>query len=214
MLLLKINPENPQDRHIDRVVECLRDGGVIIYPTDTVYGLGCDIKNRKAIERVAQIKGVDPSRTNFSCICPDLSILADYTTGVSNTVFKLMKAALPGPYTFILPASKNVPSFFQSKKKTVGIRVVSNPIPTLIVQRLGNPIVTTSLKHDDEILEYNTDPELIFERWGKLVDIVIDGGPGGNIASTIIDCSEGEGQITVLREGLGSLDLLDIQDEN
>ena len=214
MLLLNINPETPQDRHIDRVVECLRDGGVIIYPTDTVYGLGCDIKNRKAIERVAQIKGVDPARTNFSCICPDLSILADYTTGVSNTVYKLMKAALPGPYTFILPASKNVPSFFQSKKKTVGIRIVSNPIPTLIVQRLGNPIVTTSLKHDDQVLEYNTDPELIFERWGKLVDIVIDGGPGGNIASTIIDCSEGEGQITVLREGLGSLDLLDIQDED
>ena len=211
-MLLKINSDTPQERLIDQVVECLQNGGIIIYPTDTVYGMGCDIKNKKAIERLCKIKGVSPEKTNFSCICDDVSILSNYATGVSTRVFKLMKQALPGPYTFILKASKNVPSHFQSRKKTVGIRVVANNIPTEIVRKLGNPIVTTSLKHDDNLLEYNTDPELIYERYSKLVDIVIDGGIGGNVASTIIDCSGGDEEVIVVREGAGSLDILDIKE--
>lgn len=211
-MLLKINPENPQERLIEQVVETLRNGGLIIYPTDTVYGLGCDIKNKKAIERLCQLKGVAPEKTNFSCICADVSILSEYASGVSTKVYKIMKQVLPGPYTFILRASKNIPSYFQSRKKTVGIRVVNNEIPTAIVRALGNPIVTTSLKHEDKIREYNTDPELIYERYEKLVDIVIDGGVGGNVASTIIDCSEDD-SVIVVREGLGSIDFLDIQYE-
>lgn len=211
-LLLKINPENPQERLIEQVVQTLKDGGLIIYPTDTVYGLGCDIKNKKAIERLCQLKGVSPEKTNFSCICADVGILSEYATNVSTNVYKMMKHALPGPYTFILRASKNIPSHFQSRKKTVGIRVVANNIPTEIVKALGNPIVTTSLKHEDSILEYNTDPELIYERYSKLVDIVIDGGMGGNVASTIIDCSEDD-NIVIVREGLGPIDFLDIQND-
>jgi tRNA threonylcarbamoyl adenosine modification protein (Sua5/YciO/YrdC/YwlC family) len=213
-LLLKINPENPQERLINQVVECLNDGGVIIYPTDTVYGMGCDIKNKKAIERLCKIKNVSPEKTNFSCICEDVSIISNYATGVSTRVYKLMKQALPGPYTFILKASKNVPSHFQSRKKTVGIRVVDNAIPTEIVRKLGNPIVTTSLKHETGVEEYNTDPELIYERYAKLVDIVIDGGIGGHTASTIIDCSGGDDEVIVVREGLGSLDILEIREDS
>lgn len=198
---------------MERVVETLKDGGVIIYPTDTVYGLGCDINNKKAVERVAQIKGVNPANANFSCICEDVSIISEYAAQVSTPVFKLMKQLLPGPYTIIVKASKSIPSHFQSKKKTVGIRVVDHNIPTEIVRRLGNPILTTSLKGDDEVLEYNTDPELIYERYKKLVDIVIDGGFGGNMPSTVIDCSQGDDNIAVLREGLGPIDMFEIEEE-
>ncbi|MCS6903863.1 MAG: L-threonylcarbamoyladenylate synthase [Bacteroidia bacterium] len=201
-MLLKIHKDNPQPRLIEKVVECLKNDGVIIYPTDTVYGLGCDIKSKKAIERICLIKNLDPEKNHFSCICENVSIISEYAVGVSTPVYKLMKKALPGPYTFILKASKNIPRHFQSPKKTVGIRVVDHPIPTEIVRLLGNPIVTTSLKHEDEIIEYNTDPELIYEKYKKLVDIVIDAGAGGNIPSTVIDCSD-ENNITVLREGLG-----------
>ncbi len=210
-MLLAIHPTDPQQRLIDRAVEVLADGGVIIYPTDTVYGLGCDILNRKAIERVARLKGVDPEKANFACICADLSIVAEYAVNVSTPVYKLMRQALPGPYTFILRASKNIPHYFQSRKRTVGIRVVDHPIPTRIVERLGHPILTTSLKDEQQYLEYPTDPEAIYERYHKLgVDLVIDGGPGGVEASTIIDCSEGEDAIRVVREGKGRLDTLGI----
>jgi tRNA threonylcarbamoyl adenosine modification protein (Sua5/YciO/YrdC/YwlC family) len=207
-ILLKIHKENPQERLLQKVVACLQNDGVIIYPTDTVYGLGCDIKSKKAIERICLIKNLSPEKANFSCICQDLSIISEYAIGVTTPVYKLMKKALPGPYTFILKASKNIPRHFQSPKKTVGIRVVDNPIPTEIVRLLGNPIVTTSLKHEDEILEYNTDPELIYDRYKKVVDIVIDGGAGGNIPSTVIDCSN-ENEILVLREGLGDPGIID-----
>jgi tRNA threonylcarbamoyl adenosine modification protein (Sua5/YciO/YrdC/YwlC family) len=211
-LILKINADNPQERLINQVVETLEKGGIIIYPTDTVYGIGCDIKNKAAVERICLIKGVDPQKTNFSCICESPAIISEYASGVSTPVYKLMKQVLPGPYTFILKASKRIPSHFQSKKKSVGIRVVDHKIPTAIVARLGNPILTTSLKDTDDILEYITDPELIFERYKKLVDIVIDGGIGGSIASTVIDCSEEDGTVTVVREGLGPIDVLDIQE--
>lgn len=204
-MLLAIHPTDPQQRLIDRAVEVLADGGVIIYPTDTVYGLGCDILNRKAIERVARLKGVDPEKANFACICADLSIVADYAVNVSTPVYKLMRQALPGPYTFILRASKNIPHYFQSRKKSVGIRVVDHPIPTRIVERLGHPILTTSLKDEQHYLEYPTDPREIYERYQRLVDLVIDGGPGGVEPSTIIDCSGGEGEIRVVREGKGPL---------
>lgn len=206
-MLLRINKDNPQERLIDQVVECLQNDGVIIYPTDTVYGLGCNIHSKKAIERVCRIKNANPEKVNFSCICEDLSIVSEYANGVSTPIYKLMKKTLPGPYTFILKASKKIPRHFQSTKKTVGIRVVDHLIPTMIVRKLGNPIVTTSLKHEDEILEYRTDPELIYERYEKFVDIVIDGGYGGNVPSTIIDCSE-EDEIILIREGLGAIDIL------
>lgn len=206
-MILKINPENPQERLLDKVVKCLQDGGVIIYPTDTVYGIGCDITQKKAIERICQIKEISPDKVNFSCICEDVSIIADYASGVTTPIYKILRKALPGPYTFILRASKKVPHFFQSARKTVGIRVVDHNIPTELVRLLGNPIVTTSLKHDDEILEYRTDPELIYERYAKLVDIVVDGGYGGNVPSTVIDCTD-EDHIQVVREGLGEVDFL------
>jgi len=206
-MLLRINPQNPQQRLIERVVECLRGGGVIIYPTDTVYGLGCDIKNKRAIERLAQLKGTTIEKANFACILADLSDISEYAVQISTPVYKTMKRALPGPYTFILRASKTIPHFFVSNKKTVGIRVVDHSIPSEIVRQLGNPIVTTSLRDEDLYEEYFSDPELIHERYKGLVDIVIDGGYGGLIPSTIIDCSEDE--FKVIREGLGPVDFPD-----
>ncbi|MCS7074814.1 MAG: L-threonylcarbamoyladenylate synthase [Bacteroidia bacterium] len=202
-MLLKINPQNPQERLLNKVVDCLRDDGVIIYPTDTVYGIGCDIHSKKAIERICRIKGVKAEKANFSCICESLSIISEYAIHVSTPIYKMMKRVLPGPYTFILQASKKIPRHFQSDKKTVGIRIVNHKIPTEIVRLLGNPIVTTSLKIPDTILEYPTDAEIIYEMYEKLVDIVIDGGPGGIHASTIVDCSSGE-DFEIIREGLGS----------
>ncbi len=202
-MLLHIHPETPSVRQIKMVVDCLNDGGVIIFPTDTVYGLGCDIYQGKAIERIARIKGIKKEKANFSFICHDLSNLADYTRPLNNSVYKLMKASLPGPFTFILNANSNVPKIFQSKKKTIGIRVPDNKIPIEIVRELGHPIMTTSVYDEDEILEYSTDPELIHEKFKDLVDMVIDGGYGDNQPSTILDCT-GE-EIFIIREGKGKI---------
>jgi tRNA threonylcarbamoyl adenosine modification protein (Sua5/YciO/YrdC/YwlC family) len=202
--LLKIYPENPNPKAIQKVVDVLNSGGLIIYPTDTVYGLGCDITNVKALERIAKIKGVKLEKSNLSFICEDLSNLSDYVKQIDNTTFKILKRALPGPYTFILPGSKNLPNPFK-KRKTVGIRVPDNPITLAIVSALGHPLMSTSIRDEDDIIEYTTDPELIFEKWANRVDLVIDGGYGGNEGSTIIDLSEGEP--IVIREGKGSLEL-------
>ena len=197
---IRIYPENPDERRVRQVVDCLRDGGLVIYPTDTVYGLGCDIFNAKAVEKIARIKGIKPQKNDFSFICYDLSHIADYAR-VGNAAFKLMKKVLPGPYTFILDATSNVPKLLNTNKKTVGIRVPDNLIPRLIVKELGNPIVTTSIKDDDEVIEYSTDPELIFEKFKNQVDIIVDGGYGGNIGSTIIR-AVGE-EFEIIREGAG-----------
>jgi len=202
---IKIYPENPSEKEIARVVKVLKEGGLIIYPTDTVYGLGCDITNTKALERIAKIKGVKLEKANFSFVCSDLSNISDYVKQIDTSTFKILKRALPGPYTFILPGNNNLPKEFK-KKTTVGIRVPDNEIALEIVRQLGNPIVSTSIHDDDEVIEYTTDPELIFEKWQNLVDMVIDGGYGDNHASTIIDLSEGEP--VVVREGKGSLDVL------
>lgn len=202
---IKIYPDNPNEAAIAKVVKVLRDGGLVIYPTDTVYGLGCDITNSRALERIAKIKGIKIDKANFSFVCYDLSNLSDYVKQIDTSTFKLLKRALPGPYTFILPGNNNLPKEFK-KKTTVGIRVPDNSIALAIVQALGNPIVSTSIHDDDEVLEYSTDPELIFEKWQNLVDMVIDGGYGDNLASTIIDLSGHEP--VVVREGKGSLDIL------
>ena len=201
---IKIYPENPNPKAIQKVVKVLRSGGLVIYPTDTVYGLGCDITNIKALERIAQIKGVKLEKSNFSFVCEDLSNLSDYVKQINTTTFKILKRALPGPYTFILPGSKNLPNPFK-KRKTVGIRVPDNSIALALVKALGNPIVSTSIRDEDDVIEYTTDPELILEKWDNLVDIVIDGGYGGNEASTIVDLSEDEP--IVIREGKGSLEI-------
>ena len=202
-MLVKLFNENPNLREILKIVEVLRKGGLIIYPTDTVYGLGCDITNAKAVEKVARIKGVKVEKNNFSFICSDLSHISDYTKPISSTVFKLMKKNLPGPFTFILEANNNLPKYFKLKK-TVGIRVPDNNIIREIVKELGNPILSTSVYDDDEIVEYTTDPELIHEKYQEIADIVIDGGYGELIPSTIVDCTSDE--ITVLREGKGVLE--------
>ena len=202
---IKIYPENPNPKTIQKVVDCLKRGGLIIYPTDTVYGLGCDITNIKALERIARIKGVKLEKSSFSFICEDLSNLSDYVKQISTSTFKILKRALPGPYTFILPGAKTLPNPFK-KRKTVGIRVPDNSIALALVNALGNPIVSTSIRDEDEVIEYTTDPELILEKWDNLVDMVIDGGYGGNEASTIIDLSDDEP--TVIREGKGSLEIL------
>ena len=183
----------------------MRKGGLAIYPTDTVYGLGCDITNTKALEKIARIKGIKLEKANWSFICADLSNLSDYVRQIDTATFKILKRALPGPYTFILPGSNNLPKSFK-KKKTVGIRVPDNAVANALVVELGNPIVSTSIHDEDELLKYTTDPELIFEKWQNLVDVVVDGGYGGNMASTIIDLSEGEP--LVVREGKGSIDFL------
>ena len=202
--LIRIYEENPNAKEIKKVVDVLKKGGIIIYPTDTVYGLGCDINNIKALERVAQIKGVKLEKANFSFVCHDLSNLSDYVKQIDTSTFKILKRALPGPYTFILPGAKTLPHPFK-KKKTVGIRVPSNNIALELVRQLGRPIISTSIHDEDEILEYTTDPELIHEKLDNLVDIVIDGGYGDNLASTVIDLSEDEP--IIVREGKGSLEI-------
>ena len=202
--LLKIFPENPNPKAIKKVIEVLKKGGVIIYPTDTVYGLGCDITNVKALERIAKIKGIKLERSNFSFICHDLSNLSDYVTQIDTSTFKLLKRTLPGPYTFILPGASTLPHPFK-KKKTVGIRIPDNSIALEIVKSLGNPIVSTSIHDEDELLEYTTDPELIFEKWSSKVDLVIDGGFGDNTPSTVVEVKDSE--ITILREGKGTIDI-------
>ncbi len=201
---IKIYEDKPNEAAIDSVVKVLRDGGLIIYPTDTVYGLGCDITNTKALEKIAKIKGIKLDKANFSFVCHDLSNISDYVKQIDTPTFKLLKRLLPGPYTFILPGNNNLPKEFK-KKTTVGIRVPDNAIALEIVKKLGNPIVSTSIYDEDEVLEYSTDPELIYEKWQNIVDLVIDGGYGDNQASTIVDLSQG-GDPIIVREGKGSIE--------
>ena len=200
--LIRIHPENPQEKSIEQVVKILRDGGLIIYPSDTVYGLGCDITNQKAMEKLARIKGVKLDKAQFSIVCNDLSHLSQFTLPIDNSTFKILKRALPGPFTFVMNASRNLPSAYKGKK-TVGIRVPDHLVPRAIVEKLGNPIASTSIYDEDEIVEYTTDPELIFEKWDKLVDAVIDSGYGDNVASTVVDMTDG---VEVLREGKGDIE--------
>lgn len=205
-MLLTIHPDNPDARKIAQVVDCLKQGGIIVYPTDTVYSMGCDMLNSKALEKLALIKQIKLDKANFSLVCHDLSNLTEYSKQLSNPVFKLMRNSLPGPYTFILEASKAIPKIFSDRKKTVGIRVPDNAIARAIVKALGHPIVSTSVHDDNRIVDYTTDAELIYEKWSNRVDIVIDGGPGGLEPSTIISCVND--QIEVLRVGKGSVDML------
>lgn len=205
-MLLKIYPENPDPRKMNQILTCLQRGGVIVYPTDTIYSIGCDLSHHKAFQRVAQLKGVKPEKANLSIICQDLSMLAHYSKNVSTPIYKLMKRALPGPYTFILNASSEVPKLFKSNKKTVGIRVPDNPIARLIAGNLNGGLIATSVHNDDEILEYITDPELIHEKYKDQVDIVIDGGFGQNLASTVIDCTSETPE--VIREGAGDVNII------
>lgn len=202
-MLIKIYPENPNPKTIEQIVEILKKGGLIIYPTDTVYGLGCDITNQKAIEKICRIRGIKPEKANFSFICSDLRHISDYIKPIDTATFRVLKKALPGPFTFILNANNNVPKLLSSNKKTVGIRVPDNNIAREIVKQLGNPILSTSIRDDDEVIEYSTDPELIHEKYEDTVDIVIDGGYGDNEASTVVDCTSGDFEI--IREGKGDL---------
>ncbi|MDQ7948018.1 MAG: L-threonylcarbamoyladenylate synthase [Pedobacter sp.] len=203
-MLIKIYPENPNPRAIEQAVAVLRKGGLIIYPTDTVYGLGCDITNQKAIEKICRMRGIKPEKANFSFICSDLRHISDYIKPIDTTVFRVLKKALPGPFTFIFNANNNVPKLLSSNKKTVGIRVPDNAIARSIVEALGHPIISTSIKDDDELIEYSTDPELIYEKYQDLVDMVIDGGYGGNEASTVVDCTTND--FEVIRMGKGDIE--------
>lgn len=202
--LIKLYEENPDQKKMDKIIEVLRNGGVIIYPTDTVYGIGCDIFNQKAVERVCRIKGINPAKNNLSFICYDLSDISNYVKHLSTPVFKIMKKALPGPFTFILESNSSVPKILNAKKKSVGIRIPDHNIPRTIVKQLGNPIITTSIRDEDDVIEYSTDPSLIYEKFANLVDIVIDGGYGDNIASTIVDCTKESYEI--VREGKGDIE--------
>ncbi|NBC83874.1 MAG: threonylcarbamoyl-AMP synthase [Bacteroidetes bacterium] len=203
-MLLQIHPETPQERLLNQVIDTLKSGGVIIFPTDTVYALGCDLYQQKAAEKVAWLKGVKLEKADFSIICNDFSTLSEYARPVSNPVFKLMKQYLPGPYTFILEANNKVPRLFKSKKRTIGIRIPDNNIATSIVEMLGHPILTTSIRDDDDMLEYTTDPELIYEKYENQVEIVINGGFGGNQPSTVVDCTGDE--VLIVRQGVGEIE--------
>lgn len=203
-MLLRIYPQNPNGKAILQVTEVLKKGGLVIYPTDTVYGLGCDITNQKAIERVCRIRGIKPEKANFSFICYDLSHISDYIKPIDNETFRIIKKALPGPFTFIFNANTNVPKLLSNNKKTVGIRVPDNTIARYIVKELGNPIISTSIHDEDEIVEYSTDPELIHEKFKDLVDLVIDGGYGDNEPSTVVDCTMGN--FDIIRQGKGDLE--------
>ena len=206
-MLKRIYNDHPNEKHIQEVVECLRNGGVIIYPTDTVYGLGCNLNHKKALERVARIKGVKLKDAHFSFVCYDLSHLSEYAKQISTQTYKLLKRIFPGPFTVILKATGKIPKIFSNKKKTVGIRIPDNNIIREIVKQLGSPIVSTSIHDEDDVIEYSTDPELIYEKYKHQVDLVIDGGYGMNVASTVIDCSD-ENDYKILREGKGNLDLI------
>jgi len=206
-VLLRINDKNIPSGSISKVVDCLKNGGIIIYPTDTVYALGCDITNARAVERICKLKGIKPEKSNFSFVCSDLSHLSEFTKAIPNHIFRVMKKALPGPYTFILEASNKVPKLLKQNKKTVGIRVPDNAICREIVNALGNPLISTSLiDMEDDIVEYFSDPEIIHQQYEDKVDIVVDGGFGNVYPSTIIDCSKDD--FEVIREGLGSLEVL------
>ena len=202
-MFVRLYEDNPNERDICSIVGVLKEGGVIIYPTDTIYAIGCDINNVKAVQRVCQLKGVKPEKASFSMICRDLSNIATYAK-VSNETFKVMKRNLPGPYTFILPATSKLPNVLMNKRKTIGIRVPDNRIVMAIVEELGNPLLTTSVKADDDVVEYMTDPELIYEKYGKSVDVVVDGGYGQNVASTIVDCTGPS--VEIVRQGIGELE--------
>lgn len=202
--LLKLHPVNPEKRKINHIVEVLKQGGVIIYPTDTLYGLGCDISNAKAVEKIAKIKGVNPKKANFSFIIPSLAYINDYAKPFGNHIYKVMKKNLPGPFTFILNANNSLPKMMKNNKKTVGIRIPDHTIVQEIVRALGNPLMSTSIVNiDDDIVPYPTDPEEIYERYKHIVDIVIDGGPGGLEPSTVVDCTGGE--LEIVRQGKGQL---------
>lgn len=203
-MLIKIYPNNPNEKQLAEVVACLRNGGIIIYPTDTVYGLGCDIYQAKAIEKLCKIRNINPEKANLSFICADLSHLSDFVKPIDNAVFRVLKHALPGPFTFILNANNKVPKLMHSNKKTVGIRVPDNDIARSIVKLLGNPIVSTSIHDDDEVVEYSTDPELIYEKYKDLVDMVIDGGYGELQASTVVDYTSDEP--VIVRQGKGDFE--------
>jgi tRNA threonylcarbamoyl adenosine modification protein (Sua5/YciO/YrdC/YwlC family) len=204
-MLIKIYNENPNPKHIRMIAEVLDAGGVIIYPTDTVYAMGCDIKSSKAIEKIARFKGLNPDNPDMSIIFRDMSQLSEYTLIRDNNTFKLLKRNLPGPFTFIVPANNQIPKLFRNRKKTVGIRIPDHPIALELVRELGRPIMTTSIHDPDEIIEYTTDPELIYEKYRDFADVVVDGGYGHNEASTIVDCTGDEP--VILREGLGQLEL-------
>jgi tRNA threonylcarbamoyl adenosine modification protein (Sua5/YciO/YrdC/YwlC family) len=201
---LKIHPGNPEGRKIDHVVGILKKGGVIVYPTDTIYGIGCDLMNRKSVERLCYLMDVKPQKMDLSFICNDLSHISEYVRRIDTPVFKLLKKALPGPYTFILESSSKVPRILDVNKKTVGIRIPDHNIPRAIVSQLGNPLITSSIKDDDKIKEYTTDPEEIYEDFKHLVDVVIDGGAGNNVPSTVIDCTGNE--ITIVRQAAGNIE--------
>lgn len=202
--LIQIHPQNPESRKIARVVEVLRQGGIIVYPTDTIYGIGCDLMNRKAVERLCKIMNIKPHKLDLSFICNDLSHISEYVKRIDTPVFKVLKKSLPGPYTFIFESSSRVPKILDVNKKTVGIRIPDHNIPRMIVAELGNPLITSSIKDDDHIKEYTTDSEEIYEDFKNHVDIVIDGGAGGNIPSTVVDCTGNE--LVIIRQGLGEID--------
>ena len=204
-MLIRIYPENPNPKHVRQVTDVLEAGGIIIYPTDTIYAMGCDIKANKAIEKIARLKGLNPSKPDMSLIFHDMSQLSEYTVIRDNIIFKLLKRNLPGPFTFIVEANNQIPKLFKNKKKTVGIRIPDNNIVLEIVRELGRPIITTSIHDQDQVIEYTTDPELIYEKYGDFAEIVIDGGYGKNEASTIVDCTSEE--IVIVRQGLGVLEL-------
>jgi tRNA threonylcarbamoyl adenosine modification protein (Sua5/YciO/YrdC/YwlC family) len=205
-MLLEIHPQNPEERKLKQVVKCLHDGGVIIFPTDTIYAVGCLLTKQKAIEKVARIKGVKPQKANFSLICSSLGNITQYAKNPDNVTFKVMKRALPGPYTFILHAGSKIPKYFNNNRKEVGIRIPDHQIPLKLVELCGCPLVATSIKDEDELIEYTTDPELIYERYKKEVDMVIHSGFGHNIASTVFDCMGNEP--VLVREGMGTINIL------
>jgi tRNA threonylcarbamoyl adenosine modification protein (Sua5/YciO/YrdC/YwlC family) len=200
---IDIHPENPQPARINEVIKVLRNGGLVIYPTDTVYGIGCDIHNTRAVERLCKVQNIDPRKINLSFICYDLSHISEYTRNLPTSIFKIMKKALPGPYTFILNANNNVPKILHTRKNTIGIRVPDHNIPRMIVKELGNPILNSSIKDADKIVEYTTDPEEIYDRYKHFADVIINSGFGGNTPSSILDCTGNE--VEVIREGLGNI---------
>jgi tRNA threonylcarbamoyl adenosine modification protein (Sua5/YciO/YrdC/YwlC family) len=204
--IIRIYPDNPSEKHILRVLSVLQDGGVIVYPTDTVYSFGCDLTRQKAIERIAKIKNIKPKEADFSIVFNDLSHLSNYTKPIETSTFKTLKRCLPGPFTFILDANNAIPKLFNSGKKTIGIRIPDHPIPRLLVEKLGRPIIASSVHDPDELIEYTTDPELIAEKYGKLVDLIIDAGHGDNHASTVVNATQLN--LEIIREGKGSLELL------